>query len=271
MKVNLNKPVLANAGAASGKSDIIIIDVQDIEVFPQSDENGVVMEGSFVLAAGEKMYKIYGTKSKTEASMETEGDEDMMSFKSKIVVMHPGNTREVKEFVQEWTGKDIIVMHKGCGESTWEVMGTPCAPLQLKTTKKDDNDGRSYNLTFEPFAKSGFVPKIYEGAVVFAEPFVVAAADAVVLSPANGLQYRLPALAVTEVIGFDGVTLEHGKTVTLIGQGGAAPATLASAVSGDATVVLKDATTWVAVAKAVIHLKVFKAGATTYLFELSRE
>ena len=273
MKVNLAKASGSSApGAAAPKNEIIIMEAEGIQVFPPSDENGVVMQGSFAMKSGEKMITVYSTKSKTDASMETEGDEDMMSFKSKLVLQHPGNSKEVKEFVQYWTGRNVVAMHKACGENHYEVMGTPCAPLQLKSAKQDNNDGRIWTLTFEPFAKSGFVPKIYEGAVVFTEPTEVADSTAIQLTSANGLQYSLPELAVTEAIGVDGaVTLEHGQIVTLIGNGGAAPATLSNGAAGDVTAVLVGGATWTALENSVIHLRIFKAGAPTYLFELSRE
>jgi hypothetical protein len=128
-----------------------------------------------------------------------------------------------------------------------------------------------WTLTFEPFAKSGFVPKEYDGAVVFAEPTEVDDVTALELTEANGLQYAIPALDVTAAIAVDGaVTLAHGKIVTLIGNGGANPATLANGVAGSVTTVLNGGTTWTALQNSVINLQVFKAGATTYLIELSR-
>lgn len=270
MKVNLVKPSgNSNPGAASPKNEIVLMEAEYV-TFPPSDDNGVLLLGNFVLDDEEKMVTIYSTKSKTDASMESEGDEDMNSFKSKLVLAHPGNSKEVKEFVQYWSGRNVIAMHKACGENHYEVMGTPCAPLQLKAAKQDNNDGRAWTLTFEPFAKSGYVPKIYEGAVVFAEPFQVADVSLLPLLVANGYQYKLPSLAVTAAIEVSGITLDHGKIVTLIGSGGADPATLSNGIAGDVTTILKDGTSWTALNKAVIHLKVFKAGATTYLIEQSR-
>ncbi|MBY0487482.1 MAG: hypothetical protein K2P85_09900 [Flavobacteriaceae bacterium] len=272
MKVNLNKQQgNSSPGAAAPKNEIVIIEVLEDFVFPATDETGIEIIGNFILPEDDKMVKLYSTKSKTEASMETEGEEDSLSFKSMFKAQHPGNRAEVKKFVQFWTGKSVIVLHKACGDDYYEVMGTPCSPLQLKSTKKDDNDGRFWSFSFEPFAKSGFVPKEYRGALVFAEPTQVDDVTAINLTPANGSYYKLPSLAVTDVMEFASITLDHGKVVSLIGSGGVAPATLASAVSGLATVVLANGTGWTAINKAVIHLKVFKAGATTYLFELSRE
>jgi len=272
MKVNLAKASgSASPGAAAPKNEIIIMEAEGIQVFPVSDSKGVKILGSFSMKPGEKMITVYSTKSKTDASMETEGDEDMMSFKSKLVLQHPGNSREVKEFVQYWTGRNVVAMHKSCGDDYYEVMGTPCAPLQLKSAKQDNNDGRMWTLTFEPFAKSGFVPKEYDGAVVFAEPTEVEDVTGLELTEENGLQYAIPALDVTAAIAVDGaVTLAHGKIVTLIGNGGANPATLANGVAGSVTTVLNGGTTWTALQNSVINLQVFKAGATTYLIELSR-
>lgn len=272
MKVNLNKQQGASSpGAAAPKNEIVIIEVTDNFVFPATDESGIELQGNFVLPGDDTMVKIYSTKSKTEAPMETEGDEDSLSFKSTFKAQHPGNRSEVKKFVQFWTGKNVIVLHKACGDDFYEVMGTPCAPLQLKSTKQDNNDGRFWMFSFEPFAKSGFVPKEYRGTLVFAAPFDIALVTATALTPANGQIYNVPALPVTAVIGTASCTLDHGKIVTLIGKGGAAPATLASAVSGTVTVILAGGTTWTAFNKAIIHLKVFKAGGTTYLIEQSRE
>jgi hypothetical protein len=121
-----------------------------------------------------------------------------------------------------------------------------------------------------PFAKSGFVPKIYEGTIPFAEPTVVADVSAVTLSGANGVNYQLPSLAVTDVIEFAPVTLDHNKIVSLIGGGGVAPATLVNGVSGSVTTILNGGTTWTALNKSIINLKIFKSGATTYLIEQSR-
>jgi hypothetical protein len=272
MKVNLKKATGSSSpGSAAPKNEIIIMEAEDIAVFPISDEKGVVMQGSFAMKPGTNMVTVYSTKSKTDAPMETEGDEDTMSFKAKLVLQHPGNSTEVKEFVQYWTGKNVVAMHKACGENYYEVMGTPCAPLQLKAAKQDNNDGRMWMLTFEPFAKSGYVPKNYDGAVVFAEPFNVPDATAVSLTKDNGLQYNIPPGAVAMEIAVDGaVTLEHGQIVTFIGKGGTTPSTLSNGVTGSVTSVLANGSDWVAIENSVIHLRVFKAGAITYLFELSR-
>lgn len=270
-KVHLAKPTGISPGSASPKSETIIVDVEDIQVFPPSDENGVKLVGQFVLKTGASMIKMYGTKSKTDAPYESDGDEDSISINQKFMLQHPGNNLEVKEFVQNWLGRNVIVLHKSCADGFYEVMGTPCAPLQVKPAKVDNNDGRYHTLNFESFAKTSLVPKHYEGAAVFAEPFAVADVTAVAATPANGQHYRLASLDVTAAIGFDAPTLPHGTLITLIGDGGAAPATLSNGIAGDATVALVSGTQWVALRDAVINLEVFNDGTTYFLIEKSRQ
>lgn len=269
-KVHLKKPTGISPGSAAPKSETVIVEVADLLVYPLSDSKGVKLIGNFVLKPGASMIKIEGTKSKTDAPYESDGDEDAISISQKFMLQHPGNELEVKEFVQNWLGKEVIVFHKSCSDNFYEVMGTPCAPLQIKPAKTDNNDARFHTFNFESFAKTALVPKHYEGVLVFADPFTVADATAIAATTANGNHYLLPALAVTQAVGFGSVTLPHGAMLTLIGDGGAAPATLNSGAAGSATVLLVNGAEWVALRDATIHLEVFVDGATTYLIEKSR-
>ena len=124
-------------------------------------------------------------------------------------------------------------------------------------------------LVFEQFAKTGYLPGHYTGALPVADPFAVVSSTAVALSPANGYVYQLPSLAVTASIAVATTTLAHGDIVTLIGGGGVAPGTLATGVA-DKSALLVNGTTWVGLAGATINLKVFKAGAVTLFEEISR-
>jgi hypothetical protein len=269
-KVNLNKPNGISPGSAAPKSETIIVDVEDIQVFPNSDQNGVKLAGQFVLKAGASMYKMYGTKSKTDAPYESDGDEDSISINQKFMIQHPGNKLEIKEFIQNWLGRNVIILHKACQDGFYEVMGTPCAPLQVKPAKVDNNDGRYHTLNFESFAKTALVPKHYEGAAVFAEPFTVADATAIPVTNDKS-HYKIPASSTGVVIGFvNDASLEHGKLITLIGDGGTDPATLSSGTAGSSSVLLMGNSDWVALRDSVINFEVFNQGGTTFLIEKSR-
>jgi hypothetical protein len=266
MKVNLDKVTGNGAPAAAAPKNEIIIFEADNVVFPTLGPGGVKLEGSFVLPSGEKMIKIYSTKSKTEATMETDGDEDNQSFKSMFKAQHPGNSQAVKEFIRLWTGKNIIVMHKACGEAHYEVMGTPCAPLQLKSAKKDDNDGRFYTLSFEPFAKSAFVPMIYDGTVIIAEPTAYAGT----ISIAQGNQYNVPTSTTGDPLAIDLIDNTNDTIITFIGQGGTNPSQVVNNEATGTRVLLKNSTPWIAAKSTYIHFRVLKTLSTEFLIEISR-
>jgi hypothetical protein len=269
VKMNLGAPTGISAGAGSGKDQVTIVLAEDVAVFPPRDASGVKMVGNFVMKPGAKMITLYTTKSKGEAPVTTDGDEDSISIKQMFNTQHPGNRLECKEFVQNWLGKNVYILHKACQDDFFEVMGTPCAPLQLKPEKTDTNDARFWAFKFEAFAKSAYVPGHYEGELVLAAPFAVVNATELVLTEDNGSHYKLPATSSATSIAVDGFDFSHGKYITLIGSGGSTPATFAQG-SGLVDVVMKNGTTWTALEGAVIQFQVYQAGATTYLFELSR-
>lgn len=269
-KVKLNKQSGISPGSAAPKSETVIVDIDDILYFPPSDGNGVKIAGQFLLKPGTSMIPVYSTRSKTDAPYESDGDEDAVSINQKFTIQHPGNGLDVKEFTQNWLGKNVIVFHKACQDNFYEVMGTPCAPLQMKPSKADNNDGRFHTFAFESFAKTALVPKHYEGALVFADPFAVADVEAITANATNGNFYKLPSLATTAAVTFTDVDLDHEQMLTLVGDGGTDPATLSQGIEGSVTIILANGTQWVALADSNITLLVYKAGAITYLIEQSR-
>jgi hypothetical protein len=270
VKTNVAKPTGKSPGAAAPKEpNVTIVAVDDIATWPARDASGVNHVGNFVMNAGAKMISLYMTPSKIKAGYESDGDEDSISFKQKFEGPHPGNELAISEFAQNWTGVNCIIIYGSCSDSFRKVIGTKCAPVQLKPSLKDDNDSREHNLVFEQFAKSGYVPGHYTGSLSFAAPFTVVLSTALALSPANGYVYQLPSLATTASIAIATTSLVHGDIVTLIGGGGVAPATLATGVA-DKSALLASGTTWVGLAGATINLKVFQAGAITLFEEISR-
>jgi hypothetical protein len=271
IKVDVTKPAGISPGTGSGKSEVIIVDAADVLVYPPRDAKGVKVMGNFVLKPNARMVKLYTTKSKGSAPVESDGEEDSINMKQKFETQHPGNRLEIKEFIQNWLGKDVYIIHGSCADDFREVMGTPCAPLQLKPSKTDGNDARFWTLMFEAFATSQFLPGHYEGELVFGDPVAVADAEAIAVDTETNSHYKLAATSSATSAAFDTVDANHGDIITLIGQGGTTATTLAQNLStGDNLVVLKSGTTWTALDGAVIHLQVFKAGAKTILTELSR-
>jgi hypothetical protein len=267
---NVVKPTGKSPGAAAPKDpNVTIIKTKDILYWPARNSKGILIEGSYVMKPGTAPVTVYMTSSKIKAPYESDGDEDSVSVKHKFEGEHPGNELEINEFVQNWMGEPCIIIHGSCSDSFRKVAGTKCAPLQLKPSGQDDNDGRKHMLVFEQFAKTSFLPAHYTGAMPGAEPFGVALSTAVAVNATNGNLYKLPSLAVTASIAFSEIGLVHGDIITLIGGGGAGAATLVTGVT-DKKAILKEGTTWVGLEGAVINLQVFNNGALTFLIELSR-
>ncbi len=262
-------PKTASGSAAAKNPNVLIIATKDIATWPARNSKKVLMEGAFTLKPNAKIAEVYMTSSKTKAPYESDGDEDAISLKQKFEGEHPGSQLEINEFIADWLGEPCIVIHGSCQDEFKKVVGTACAPVQLKPAGQDDNDGRKHMLVFEQFAKTEWLPGHYTGPLPSVDPFTVVSSGAVALNPTNGYAYQLPSLGVTAPIAIATNTLEHGDVITLIGGGGVAPATLASGVT-DKAALLVAGTTWVGLAGAVIHLKVFKAGAVTLFTEISR-
>jgi hypothetical protein len=264
------KPAGASPGAAAPKEpNITIVAVDDVLVHPARDPRNVKMLGSFAMKAGARMAQFYQTSSKTKASFESEGEEDTMTYKQKFECETPGDGLDINEFIAEWTGVNAIIIYGSCSDNFRKVIGTKCAPVQLKASGQDDNEARKKMLVFEQFAKSGFLPGHYTGALVLAEPFAPAT-PVFAINEANGNQYQIPSLAVTAAIAPSSAALPDGQIVTMIGGGGVGPATLSQGTAGDVKILLKTGSTWTALLNSVIHLQVFDAGDSKYLVELSR-
>ena len=270
-KISVRKPAGISPGSAAAKDpNVTIVDVDDILFFPPRDASGVVMVGDFVMKPGAIMIQLYMTKSKISAPFTSEGDEDSVSIKQAFEGIHPGNKIEVREFIQNWLGKNVIIIHGSCSETEKEVVGTLCAPLQIKPEKVDNNDSRHFMIKFEAFAKSPFLPGLYTGALTLDAPYNVAdAANLAINTAVHGNQYSLPANA-DNTVSVASITAADREHITLLGNGGADPTVLVGGVAGTATVILRGGTNWVALAGSAITLEVINGGATKYLVEQNR-
>lgn len=265
------KPTTVGAGAPTAKkAEVTVIYASDILSFPERDQNGVRLIGNIVLKPDAKMHTVYASPTSQKATFEIEGDEDQEGIKKVFEGMYPGDEIEAAEFVQNGLGEGFVIIYgAGCGKNKGKVLGSPCNTMRLRGGFEDSKDGTKYNLKFEQLIRDKYVPGVYQGTYQFAENHVSADAS-LDLTKANGSVYQLPSLEATASITASSIDLDHDAIVSLIGGGGSDPATLSSGVQGDVTVLLKDDTQWLGLKDSIINLAVFKAGATTYLREVSR-
>lgn len=269
IRKNVDKSSTPGSGAATPKDpNVAIFKRKDILTWPVRDGAGVKALGNFVMKPGAKPIYVYMTGVNQDPGYETDGEVDMEQVMQKFVATHPGDTLDAHEFFQNHLGEDLIVVYGSCSDDSKRIYGTQCSPLRLKNKFSSNKDGNKHEFTFEQIQATRFVPAFYDGVIPYADP---TATDVTVdLTEANGNQYKVEALDVTDGITVASIDLEAGEKVTLIGSGGADPATLSKGAQGQVTVLLKDGLDWTALENATITLSVFVEDAATYLIEESR-
>lgn len=259
------RPAKGSPGAAKLPKPLhTIVALEDIQAWPLRTDGSVMMYGDFVMKSGCKMEQFYGTASKFDGSYESDGEEDAQSVAHKAVIEHPGDEVASEDFAQNWLGVPCIIISDFCDGSPKRVIGTDCAPVQMKLGFTQTADKTGFTFTFEAFAKTNWLPGRYTGNIILAAPYDVPDPEAIVFSPSNGTQYKLPADAAGAAIAADSITLPAGTIVTLHGSGGTDPSTL----SASATVLLTSG--WTALDGAFISLEVYESNSTMYLIERNR-
>lgn len=267
------QPQNTSAGAPTPKEpNVTLIDINDILAYPAPDAGGVNLLGNYVLQPGANMHQLYMTPSKQAATFESDGDEDAVGITQKFEGSFPGDSVDIREFVQNNLGRNFIILYGTCRDTNKTVCGTKCSPMKLKPTFTSNGDGTMHMLVFEQYMKTGKVPGNYTGSLDFAAPFD--ASTDLSLLKANGTSYQLPESDIAATaIDIAALDLDHGTVISIIGGGGTEPATLSAGPATGlpaATVVLKDGVDWIALKNATISLEVYKANATTYLIEKAR-
>lgn len=260
-------------GAPRGKSpNITIMFTDDLISEPVRNAGGVKIEGNYAFKPGTGPIKCYMTASKQAPTVVGEGEEDGISLLHKFEGMHPGDSLEIAELVQNVTGQNVIILYGACDSKVKKVFGTTCAPLQLKPSFQDNNDSLGYTLVFEQFQKTNRLPAHYEGELPTGN-YTQVAGNVVTASKANGSLYQLAPTATSQEIEVVNEDLDPGTFITLFGGGGAAASTLsngAPATGPGETILLKDGADWTALDGASIDLEVFVSAAITYLIERRR-
>jgi len=266
-KIDVYKPVNGAAGVSSNNDNILIFEWDEVVSGYARDSKGVVIPSTIVMKPGCYMTRYYSTRTKTAPSYANEGDQDSTAFKHSVDSMHPGDSEEIMELIQNWVNKNCGVIVQKCDGTSDRLYGDPCHPMQLKPTGQDDSSARGQQLLWEGAGTMSKVPGIYKGNVTLESPLAVIAADETSPSVALGEgQYQLSDnTGATEISGMDDA--EDGKTYTFLGSGGAFPASIPAGND----FLLKDGVTWNGVAGSQITFKAFKDGAATFKFiEVSR-
>ncbi|NYJ27517.1 hypothetical protein [Allomuricauda sp. ARW1Y1] len=255
-----------NGGAEDKNFEIVLIDLNDVLTWPSRDDNKVKMLGNIVMKDGKYVTKMQVTASKTSLPLGSEGEEDNVSLNSLPEFSFPGSTLDSEEFFANWLNKSMAVGVRvgACGGETpfYRIFGTPCAPLSLLPEIQNDNDATASMVKFQQFAKTRNMPGRYSGTFTLATVNTVTA-DATTVDVANGTgEYQLQDNAATTVI-TDISNAVTGEVYTLLGSGGANPATIEAS---NTNFVLAGGVDWQGLSGATLTVRAYDAGGGDHVF-----
>jgi len=267
VNVSVTKPAGTVGIGGDHKDKVVLFDWDDVTGGYTRDSKGIVITGPLTFSAGAYMIEVYATLHKIETSAKTSGDPDNKGIIQGVKFNHPGSTQAIREFRFNWMNKNIGIIDRKCSDSTMDLYGSPCKPLQMNFDSKDTKDENSSEFTFESTGK-GYDIAIYNGTLTLAAVMGTIAADDVTPSVAAGEgQYQLTDGSVSAVTITKLDNPVDGAFYTLLGSGGTYPSIITSANDFE----LASGTTWNALAGSQITFKAFKNGVSTYKFiEISR-
>lgn len=163
------------AGCAVPKDPtIIIVDVDDIEKEPSRSIGNPKTEGDLELKEGAKAVGVYATPTTISVTEEYSGDPDARGVKQGTAFSHPGDTDEIRGFIEAYMNKGVVILSKSCdgsGAGRTTILGSKCNPLFLTVESTINNEATKRTLTFKQELNSAFLPGTYEGAMPeLAEP-----------------------------------------------------------------------------------------------------
>lgn len=262
VKVNVPKPGDNLGIGGDKKAEIIFFDWDDVLTFPARDSKGILITGDILFKENAYMIKVYGTQHTIKNTAGAEGDPDSKGVIQGVEFSHPGSKLEMREFRTNWMNRNVGIIVEKPESGIKDLYGSPGAPLQLQFASTDDKDTNNTVFTFKSSQKGPDVA-IYEGSVTFDTVQGTVAADATAVNVAAGQgEYQLTTggAAAAEILNLTNPS--DGGIYTILGSGGAFPSTIETG----GNFVLKDGTTWTALANSRLTLKAIKDGAASFKF-----
>ena len=280
IKVNkLLKPATAGAGAPKFNNDKLVwlIPAALVDVFPDTDDKGVRLQGNIVLQNNAFAIPMYATGSTKDYAADVQGEDDAENFKLTFKANHPGDEIEATEFSVNYLGEGFVIVFDKCkSNGTRKVLGSDCHPLKLKPGFKGNKDKTGFEFSFEQSTGSRSMHFEYAGSVITEESLAPSqASTALKFLEENVNLVKINVGTTSSVAAITTVGKNTGDIVTLLGQDSDATkaATLSSANIATATgvvVLLKDGVAWKSLADSTISFMVFKTNTHTFLQETYR-
>ena len=264
VQVDINKSMSGSGGNKKGYIHFFLWD--DVATAPGRDDNGIETVGNVVMKAGKYMSSLHVTESTIKIDVKGEGEPDAKGIMQTLAFSHPGNSKEIKEFQYNMMNGNFGMIIESCSGSRRQIMGSPCAPLQMKFDATDDKDKNNSTFTFESSQKGPHIGE-YMGTLTLASVTSTVDADETTINLASGEgRYQLTTGA-SDSVAIDAITNPTNNGVyTLVGSGGSYPST----VESGGPITLVNNATWTAIAGSTLTFKCIKVNSTPYFYELSR-
>lgn len=190
---NIYRPNSATPGNAGGiRNKLILIKADDVETFPERDEDLVTITGDIELKEGKFMHTLYvTTKTAIPRQEKVEGaNDDCGGFRVSVEFFHPGFEKPFQEFLAKFaTGFNGYVIFEHAKTGRMYLIGEPGNEAVLKTSTGEwsgnmDGGTKGSTNTFESLQELPMA--IYEGATSFDPEDTEEAANAGAAEPGVG-------------------------------------------------------------------------------------
>lgn len=168
VKSSIPRPGDGAGCAATRKSQIIVIDAEDVASEPSREVGNCSLTGNITLNEGAKAVSIYATASTIQVTEELSGDPDAEGIKNGAVFDHPGNSVAIKNFIEVYKNRGVILLIQECDGSSsgrYQLIGRVCNPLRLSLETKMDGEATKRTLTWKQALPDKFVAGEYSGEI----------------------------------------------------------------------------------------------------------
>lgn len=172
------------------KSKIILVDVEDVASEPTREVGDVTVQGNLTLNENATAVGIYATASTVDITEEFGGDPDAEGVKNGLAFEHPGNSVDIKNFLEVYKNKGVIALVTECDGTSagrTQIIGRVCNPLRLTVETTMNNEATKRKLTWTQAQNDKFLAGEYSGDLptLAAEPSAAASTSAS-QTPATG-------------------------------------------------------------------------------------
>ena len=190
---NIYRPNSATPGNAGGiRNKLILIKADDVETFPERDEDLVTITGDIELKEGKFMHTLYvTTKTAIPRQEKVAGsNDDCGGFRVSVEFFHPGFEKPFQEFLAKFaTGFNGYVIFEHAKTGRMYLIGEPGNEAVLKTSTGEwsgnmDGGTKGSTNTFESLQELPMA--IYEGSTSFDPEDTEEAANAGTAEPGVG-------------------------------------------------------------------------------------